>query len=159
MPESPDARRRKWQLAMNVRVNVRELSLQLSKIDQQVGRRLEMRAVDMECLDIISRHGPMGASALARSASLHPATLTGVLDRLEKSDWIVRERDSNDRRAVVVRAERERSGRFYELYRGMNRSMEDLLTAYDESELALISDFLERARDACVVATEELAQD
>ena len=156
IPERAGPRRRNGQLAMTVRANMRELSLQLARLDQQVGRRLEMRPVDLDCLDIVSRHGPMGATALARAAGLHPATLTGVLDRLEKSGWIVRERDANDRRAVVVRAERERSRQLYELYRGVNASMEDFLTAYDETDLAVIADFLARAREACVVATEEL---
>ena len=117
-----------------------------------------MRDVDLDCLDIISRHGPLGASALARTAGLHPATMTGILDRLEKGGWIVRERDPQDRRAVVVRASRERGAQIYELYSGMNGSMEDLLDGYDESQLEVLVDFLARARDAGVVATDDLAR-
>ena len=143
---------------MAVRTNVRELSLQLALLDQQVARHLEMRDVDLDCLALLIRHGPMGASALARTAGLHPATLTGVLDRLEKSGWIVRARDVNDRRAVVVRAQPDRTDRLYELYRGLNGSMDDLLHGYDESQLALVADFLARAREAGVVATDELTE-
>ena len=143
---------------MAVRTNVRELSLQLALLDQQVARHLEMRDVDLDCLALLVRHGPMGASALARTAGLHPATLTGVLDRLEKSGWIVRARDDNDRRAVVVHAQPDRTDRLYELYRGLNGSMDDLLQGYDESQLALVADFLARAREAGVVATDDLAE-
>src|SRR6478609_9219447 len=130
-----DARRRKRRLTVAVRDNMRELGIQLALLNHQVGQRLEMRDVDLDCLDIISRQGPLGASALARTAGLHPATMTGILDRLEKGGWIVRERDPQDRRAVVVRASRERSAQIYELYSGMNGSMEDLLDGYDESQL------------------------
>jgi DNA-binding MarR family transcriptional regulator len=156
--ENADPRLRKWQLTMAVDASMRDMRLQLALLDRQVSRLLDMRDVDMDCLYIISRHGPMRATALARTAGLHPATLTGVLDRLEKSGWIVRERDANDRRAVVVRAERERAGQLLDLYRGMNRSMEELLNGYDESQLTVLADFLARAREAGVAATEELAK-
>jgi len=155
---SADERRRKRRLTVAVRDNMRELGIQLALLNHQVGQRLEMRDVDLDCLDIISRNGPLGASALARSAGLHPATMTGILDRLEKGGWIVRERDPADRRAVVVRAARERGAEIYELYSGMNGSMESLLNGYDESQLEVLVDFLSRAREAGVVATEELAQ-
>ncbi|WP_426593308.1 MarR family winged helix-turn-helix transcriptional regulator [Cellulomonas sp. McL0617] len=156
--ESADARRRKRRLSVTVRENMRELSIQLALLNHQVGQRLDMRDVDLDCLDIISRHGPLGASALARTAGLHPATVTGILDRLEKAGWIVRERDPQDRRAVVVRASRERGAQIYELYSGMNSSMEDLLNGYDESQLEVLADFLTRAREAGVTATDDLAR-
>ena len=156
--ESADDRRRRRRLAVTVRENMRELTAQLALLNHQVGQRLEMRDVDLDCLDIISRHGPLGASALARAAGLHPATMTGILDRLEKGGWIVRERDPQDRRAVVVRASRERGAQVYELYSGMNSSMEELLDGYDESQLEVLVDFLARARAAGVVATDDLAR-
>ena len=40
----------------------------------------------------------------------------------------------------------------------MNGSMEDLLNGYDESQLEVLVDFLTRAREAGVVATDELAR-
>src|SRR3954451_21089739 len=106
--EESEERRRKRRLTVSVRDNLRELSIQLALLNHQVGQRLDMRDVDLDCLDIISRHGPLGASALARTAGLHPATMTGILDRLEKAGWIARERDPEDRRAVVLRAARDR---------------------------------------------------
>ena len=158
MSDEIEDRRRKRRLTVTVRENMRELSIQLALLNHQVGQRLEMRDVDLDCLDIISRHGPLGASALARTAGLHPATMTGILDRLEKAGWIVRERDPEDRRAVVVRASRERGAQIFQLYSGMNGSMEDLLNGYDESQLELLTDFLARARVAGATATEELAR-
>jgi DNA-binding MarR family transcriptional regulator len=156
---SADDRRAKRRLAVSVRESMRELSIQLDLLNHQVSQRLDMRDVDLDCLDLISRHGPLGASALARLAGLHPATMTGVLDRLEKGGWIVRERSASDRRAIVVRAAKERGGEIYALYSGMNGSMEELLDGYSEAELAVIADFLARAREAGVVATGELARD
>ena len=44
-------------------------------------------------LELINRLGPLSPSALAKEAGLHPATLTGILDRLERGGWLHRERD------------------------------------------------------------------
>jgi MarR family len=41
------------------------------------------------CLDLITRHGPLSPSAPARRAGLHPATMTGILDRLERGGWVI----------------------------------------------------------------------
>ena len=154
--EDRDARRQHRRLAVSVRESMRELSIQLALLNHHVGQRLEMRDVDLDCLDLISRHGPLGATALARLAALHPATTTGVLDRLEKGGWVVRERDPQDRRAVVVRAVKERGGEIYALYAGMSGAMDDLLDGYTEDELGVIQDFLDRARSAGAEAADGL---
>jgi len=155
--EDQQERRRRRRLAVDVRDSMRELSVQLALLNHQVGQRLEMRDVDLDCLDLISRHGPLGATALARRAGLHPATTTGVLDRLEKAGWIVRERAPHDRRAVVVRAVKDRGAEIYALYAGMSQAMDELLTGYTEPELEVIRDFLDRARAAGESATGDLA--
>jgi DNA-binding MarR family transcriptional regulator len=113
--------------------------------------------VGLDCLDLIDRHGPLSPSALARRAGLHPATVTGILDRLEGGGWVARERDPSDRRAVLVRAERSRYPDLMRLYAGMNRRMNQIYTRYDENELELIADFLHRAANAGRSATDELS--
>ena len=90
----------------------------------------------------------MSPSALARRAGLHPATMTGILDRLERGGWIARERDPSDRRAVLVRVDRERYGELLSHYTGLSRAMNKLLSDYSDSELAVIADFMRRAVDA-----------
>ena len=152
-------RRAKRRLTLDVRDSMRELSIQLDLLNHQVSQRLDMRDVDLDCLDLIGRQGPLGASALARLAGLHPATMTGVLDRLEKGGWIVRERSAEDRRAIVVRAAKDRGAEIYALYSGMNASMEQLLDGYSPQELTVIADFMTRARDAGAAATGALARD
>jgi len=110
----------------------------------------------MDCLDLISRHGPLSPSALARRAGLHPATMTGILDRLERAGWITRERDPADRRAVAVRALRNRNAEVYGLLSGMNTSMDRICAGYTHSELELIADFLRRTGTAGRDATNDL---
>jgi DNA-binding MarR family transcriptional regulator len=108
---------------------------------------------------LINRHGPLNPSALARHAGLHPATITGILDRLERGGWVARERDLSDRRAVVVRALRDRSAELFRLYSGMNTAMDQLCARYDDDELQLLADFLHRTTNAGRTATNQLAND
>lgn len=151
--EQPRPRRRQTSA---IRQALRVLAIQLSLLNHQVSARLELKDTDLDCLDLISRHGPLSPSALAQLAGLHPATLTGVLDRLQKGGWITRERDAVDRRAVRVRALRERSGELLGHYAGMNTALEQICADYSEAELELIAGFLRRATDAGQAATVEL---
>jgi DNA-binding MarR family transcriptional regulator len=143
--------------ARAIGLSLRELAIQLSLLNHQIGAKLELRDVDIDCLDLIDREGPMSPSALARLAGLHPATITGILDRLERGGWITRERDPRDRRAILVRARRERLPDLLRLYAGMNRSMSQIYTGYSESELEVIADFVERTAKAGRTATDELS--
>src|ERR1700743_1118529 len=121
-PEGGARHRRR--LTATVKEALRALNNQLSLLNHQVGAQLELRDIDLDCLDLIARHGPLSPSALARRAGLHPATMTGILDRLERGGWIARERDPADRRAVLIRAERGRGADVLHLYAGMNSSMD-----------------------------------
>jgi DNA-binding MarR family transcriptional regulator len=154
---SSDSRRRSRRLATAVKDSLRELSIQLSRLNHQVGSRLDLRDADFDCLDVINRYGPLSPGALARRAGLHPATMTGVLDRLERGGWVVRERDPGDRRAVTVRALRDRTGDVVRMYAGMNGAMDDVCAGYSDEELELIAGFLRRTTAAGEAATDELS--
>jgi DNA-binding MarR family transcriptional regulator len=157
--EDPDAKRRRRRLTTAIKESLRELSIQLSLLNHQVGARVELKDVDFESFELINRHGPLSPSALARRAGLHPATMTGILDRLERGGWITRDRDPSDRRAVVVRALRDRNAEVFGLYSGMNTSMDQLCAGYADTELELLADFLRRTTNAGRAATDELASD
>ena len=143
---------------MAIGQSLRELAIQLSLLNHQIGAKLELRDVDIDCLDLIDREGPLTPSTLARLAGLHPATITGILDRLEHGGWVTRERDPADRRAVLVRARRERLPDLLRLYGGMNRSMNRIYTEYSERELEAIADFLRRTARAGRTATDQLSE-
>ena len=156
-PKRAEAIRHRKESTSEIRESLRALRIQLSLLNYRVGSQLDLQDVDLDCFDIIDADGPLSPSVLARRAGLHPATLTGILDRLEKGGWIVRERDPSDRRAVVVRVARERYADIMRLYQGMNRGMNKLLAGYSDSELEVIADFMRRTVEAGREATEELA--
>ena len=159
--EAGDAARRRRRQILGVRESLRELSRQLSLLNHRVSTRLDLRDTDLECLDLITRYGPLSPSALARRAGLHPATMTGILDRLEGGGWITRDRDpdATDRRAVTIRGRRERGAEVLGLYSGMNASLEQICAGYTDAELELLAGFLRRATEAGRHATSDLARD
>ena len=146
-------------LTSSIKQSLRALSIQLSLLNHRVSERLGLNDVDLDCLDLVSRFGPLSPSALAQRASLHPATMTGILDRLERGGWVIRERDPSDRRSVVVRALRARNAELMRLYGGMNSSMSDICASYSVADLAVLADFLRRTVEAGQGATDKLASD
>jgi DNA-binding MarR family transcriptional regulator len=151
-----DARERR-RAASAVKAAMRELNVQMSLLNRRVGARADLKDVELDCLDLIVRHGPLSPSALARRTGLHPATLTGILDRLEKGGWIARERDPADRRAVLLRDAKTRNAELFGHFAGMNARLDILAESYDAAQLELFAEFIHRVTAAGEQATEELA--
>jgi DNA-binding MarR family transcriptional regulator len=144
-----------------IKQSLRDLGAELARLNQSVGSRLDLRISDLDCLDLITRYGPISPTALARRASLHPATLTGILDRLERDGWIARDRDPADRRGVLLRAQRGRGAEVLRLFlvdSGMNAAVDEICADYTGAELEVVAEFLRRTADAGREAAARLSQ-
>ncbi len=128
----------------------------MSLLSHRIGGHLDLKGTDLERLDLIDRYGPLSPSALARRAGLHPATMTGILDRLERGGWITRGRDPSDRRGVVVQPIATRRSEVLRLASGMNATMAQICGGYEDDELEAIASFLRRTADAGQAAAEDL---
>ena len=124
--------------------SLRELRIELAILNHRVGSRSEIKDLDFDCPDVITRHGPISPTTLARRTGVHLATMTGILDRLERGGWIVRDRDESDRRAVLVRGVPGRQRDIIRLYDGMNTSLDEILESYSDDQVDLVVDFLRR---------------
>jgi DNA-binding MarR family transcriptional regulator len=127
---------------------LRDAAAQLGRLNQAVGGEIDLRAVDLECLDLIAREGPIGPSELATAAQLHPASLTKILDRLERSGLAERTRDPGDRRRVTVRAVPELGAELARLYRPMALAMDRICEEYTIEQLELLTGFLRQVKQA-----------
>jgi DNA-binding MarR family transcriptional regulator len=155
MANASEGRTRR-RLVNSIKDALRGLRTQLALLNRRVSGRLELRDGDLDLLELIARLGPMGPSALARHAGMHPATMTGVLDRLEKGGWLTRERDPGDRRSVVLHVHRERVAEIFALYSGMLQAVDDLCEDYTDEQLKTITDFLTRVTTAGQSETKTL---
>jgi DNA-binding MarR family transcriptional regulator len=145
------------QLRAAIRHRLRALGIELSLLNHRVAAGLQLSDTDLDALNVISRYGPVSPRALAQRCGLHPATTTGVIDRLERGGWVSRERDPADRRGVLVRFVTGRGTEMAHLYAGMNASMREILDDYRDDELALIAGFLERTAEASNRAAAKLS--
>ena len=135
-------------LIRDVQLALRDLVGALGRLNGTVASHVRLRGDDLELLDVITRRGPLTASQLAQQTGFHPATLTGVIDRLERGGWVTRDRDPDDRRKIMLHAVDERGGELVRLYGPMARSITSLCSGYSPAELAVIRDFLTRASEA-----------
>jgi DNA-binding MarR family transcriptional regulator len=148
---------RRNRLNQAIREALRDLSTELSLLNQRISGHLDLKGSDLQCLDLIDRHGPLSPSSLARLAGLHPATMTGVIDRLERGGWIIRQRDPSDRRGVVLQPVPGRRADVLRLASGMNAEVAKICGDYSSDDLELIATFLRRTADAGRTAAAQLA--
>ncbi|MEV4391004.1 MarR family transcriptional regulator [Nonomuraea sp. NPDC049607] len=121
-----------------------------------MGERLGLGMTEEKTLDLLQRQGPLTAGELSQHTGLAPASVSGLIDRLE-AKWLVRRvRDTKDRRRVIVEINWERLAGFGELFEPFVAAMSGLYDRYTDEELALIVDFLRRSTALQREATTEL---
>lgn len=150
-----EARERRRRVA-SVSTALRTLRVELAVLNHRVGGAVTIRDLDLDCLDVIVRQGPISPGALAGRMGVHVATMTGILGRLEAGGWISRGPAEGDRRAVVVRSVPERQHTLFEAFGGMNTRVGALCERYSDAELDVIVDFLDRVAAAGRDAADEL---
>ena len=134
-----------------IRTALRDLRVQLALLNHHVGYQLSLKDAELDCLDVLARDGALTPSVLARRSGIHPATMTGILDRLERGGWIVRDRDQTDRRRVTVSVVKDRA------VHPAVQLVDRICAGYSEDELDLIAGFLRRCAEAGETSTAKLA--
>src|SRR5690606_1369136 len=121
----------------------------------ELSSRLGLGPTDWKIMGLVQAAGPVTAGELVRRSGLKPASITGVLDRLERRGFLRRVRDETDRRRVLVELDAGLDGRT-ELFEGLLRRLAELCDRYTDDELELIAGFMEEAARRQVEATAEL---
>jgi DNA-binding MarR family transcriptional regulator len=84
---------------------IRELKTSSSRgilFHQTLADWLGLNITDHKCLGFLLEEGPQTAGRLAELTGLTTGAITGVIDRLEKAGYVKREKDSHDRRRVMI---------------------------------------------------------
>ncbi|WP_223166645.1 MarR family winged helix-turn-helix transcriptional regulator [Nonomuraea sp. SYSU D8015] len=124
-----------------------------------MGERLGLGMTEEKTLDLLQRLGPLTAGEISQHTGLAPASVSGLIDRLE-GKWLVRRvRDTRDRRRVIVEINYERLTGFGELFEPFVAALSQLYERYTDEQLEVILDFLTRSTALQREATAALAGD
>ncbi|QWV96457.1 MarR family transcriptional regulator [Geomonas nitrogeniifigens] len=80
--------------------NLRRIFQAVGEYSRSAERETELTGPQLWALKILDKQAPLRVSELARQMYLRPATVVGILDRLEAKGLVTRTRSTQDRRAV-----------------------------------------------------------
>jgi DNA-binding MarR family transcriptional regulator len=81
---------------------LRRIFRAIQDYSQEVSSQFGITGPQLWALKILSQNGQLSLSELSRMMYLHPSTITGVVDRLERKDLVLRKRDDRDRRVIKI---------------------------------------------------------
>lgn len=121
-----------------------------------VSARMGLGMTEAKTLDLLRRLGPLAAGEIAEHSGLTPASVSGLVDRLERKGFVRRIRDTEDRRRVIVELRQDGVAGFGALFEDVVQGLEGLYAAYTDEQLELILDFLRRSAEVQRAATAGL---
>ncbi|HEV8364435.1 MAG TPA: MarR family transcriptional regulator [Gemmatimonadaceae bacterium] len=118
---------------------------------------MDLHPTDYKTLGILERLGPMSAGEIARHSGLATASVTNLIDRLERKGFVRRAHDPADRRRVLVEPVLDRVAASRELFASARKSLTQLFDSYSTRDLAVIADFLGRNAERLREETRKLS--
>lgn len=104
--------------------------------------RQGLSATEEKAIELLGRFGPLTAGELSAKSGLAPASITGLIDRLERKGFAARVKDPKDGRRVRVALRPERLSAFVPYFADFVRDLEALLAGYSVEQLEAILHFL-----------------
>jgi len=119
-----------------------------------------LSATEEKALDLLDRFGPLTAGELAKRSGLAPASVTGLVNRLERKGYARRIANPSDRRSILVEVDAERLyAAMVPLMADWFGSLEELWAGYSDEQLELILHFLTEVARRQREATARLTRD
>ena len=82
--------------------SLRRISKAIQDYSQEVSKKFGITGPQLWALKTICVNGSLSLGELSKMMYLHPSTISGVVDRLEKKGYVLRDRVQEDRRVVKV---------------------------------------------------------
>lgn len=110
---------------------------------QNMAHKIGVSHTDLKSAEILNETGPITAGELSKITGLSTGSVTALINRLEKSGYVKRERDQLDGRRVMIAPIPERQEQIKSHYQSLSMATKELCSAYNEQELILINQFVE----------------
>lgn len=65
-------------------------------------KTFQVSTPQLACIQVLHAQGPLPLSRIARQIMVNSSTVTGIIDRLEKKNLVIRVRDPRDRRMITI---------------------------------------------------------
>ena len=114
--------------------------------DEALADHLGLNPTDLRCLELVIADPGLTPSRLADLAGLTTGAVTGVVDRLERAGFVLRQPDPADRRSVTISPVPARAGEVVDALARLTAGVDGLLAAWSTAEQAAIARFLADAR-------------
>ncbi|MEF9883593.1 MarR family winged helix-turn-helix transcriptional regulator [Streptomyces sp. P9-A4] len=125
--------------------------------NQAVADHLGLHPTDVQCLNLLSlEEAPVTTGRVAELTGLTTGSATRLVDRLERSGYVTRERDTEDRRRVLVALVPERIAELGALWRKLNGAWGTMFDVYSDAELALLIAHMRRTVEVSAAQIERL---
>ena len=134
-------RRREEALARLMTVG-REHSAVTVMFHSVIAAKQGLNATEEKTLDLLQRHGPLTAKDLAELTGLAPASVTGLVDRLEAKGFARRVKHPTDKRRVLVELNQEKLGEFAVFFEDWARDIVQACETFSTEELETVNRFL-----------------
>ena len=134
----------------------REISAAAVMFHTALAAHQGLSPTEEKSLDLLDRYGPLTARELSKHSGLAPASVTGLVDRLERKGFVRRVRHPRDGRSVLIETVDTRLADLGPLFADWVRSLHELSAKYSDDQLATIIDFLTEAAERQRAATEKL---
>ncbi len=127
-------------------VLTRDVTDAATRLHEAVAGRLGIGPTDLACLNLVRRGTEaLTAGKLAELMGVTTGAITGVLDRLERAGFLVREKALEDRRQVLVRLAPGREREIDELLAPLSRAFARIGVGRRDEELDVVAEFLSGA--------------
>lgn len=73
------------------------------RITKELARRADLTGPQLTVVKLLEQIGDMSLSELSDKIRAQNSTVTGIIDRMEREDLVVRERSKEDRRVVYIK--------------------------------------------------------
>jgi DNA-binding MarR family transcriptional regulator len=140
---------------------LQEFTLEANRYVDTAGGRKDMHRTDLNALAVIMRHTAKGnivtPGLLRKELHLSSPATTALIDRLDTSGHVVRERGGADRRQVQLKMTPKAFQEGGAIFAPLSQRMGSAMSDFTPAELEIVTRFMTAMVEATVAAREESA--
>lgn len=123
----------------------RELSTAAVMFHTKLSELRGLTATEGKAIDILMRFGPLTAGEFGEHSGLAPASVTGLMQRLEAKGVARRVRHGEDKRKVLIELVGDQAAAAAPYFEDFMAGLAALLEGYSDEQLRTIADFSSKA--------------